>query len=164
MKRAPRPRPRSPIPIRRLDRGDHGRRRIQRARSGRAFAHCQGRAELFLLLRHGKDLREQQGGVLRAVHYGYHSVPLPAHTGLDINVDVTDLQTTIPYTGAVRIKYKTMLLSVTGYHRTKGSIDSWKGRDFKQYTFGRNGSARSRIWMPASRTGMSPATTPTVWI
>ena len=50
-----------------LDRGDHGRRRIQRARSGRAFAHCQGRAELFLLLRHGKDLREQQGGVLRAV-------------------------------------------------------------------------------------------------
>ena len=24
------------------------------------------------------------------------SVPLPAHTGLDINVDVTDLQTTIP--------------------------------------------------------------------
>ena len=67
------------------------------------------------------------------------SVPLPAHTGLDINVDVTDLQTTIPYTGAVRIKYKTMLLSVTGYHRTKGSIDSWKGREFKQYTFGRNG-------------------------
>ena len=70
------------------------------------------------------------------------SVPLPAHTGLDINVDVTDLQTTIPYTGAVRIKYKTMLLSVTGYHRTKGngvSVDSWKGRDFKKYTFGRNG-------------------------
>ena len=67
------------------------------------------------------------------------SVPLPAHTGLDINVDVTDLQTTIPYTGAVRIKYKTMLLSVTGYHRTKGSIDSWKGREFKKYTFGRNG-------------------------
>ena len=70
------------------------------------------------------------------------SVPLPAHTGLDINVDVTDLQTTIPYTGAVYIKYKTMLLSVTGYHRTKGngvSVDSWKGREFKQYTFGRNG-------------------------
>lgn len=70
------------------------------------------------------------------------SVPLPAHTGLDINVDVTDLQTTIPYTGAVRIKYKTMLLSVTGYHRTKNngtSIDSWKGREFKKYTFGRNG-------------------------
>ena len=70
------------------------------------------------------------------------SVPLPAHTGLDINVDVTDLQTTIPYTGAVRIKYKTMLLSVTGYHRTKNngtSVDSWKGRDFKKYTFGRNG-------------------------
>ena len=70
------------------------------------------------------------------------SVPLPAHTGLDINVDVTDLQTTIPYTGAVRIKYKTMLLSVTGYRRTKNngtSVDSWKGRDFKKYTFGRNG-------------------------
>ena len=70
------------------------------------------------------------------------SVPLPAHTGIDINVDVTDLQTTIPYTGAVYIKYKTMLLSVTGYHRTKGngvSVDSWKGREFKQYTFGRNG-------------------------
>ena len=70
------------------------------------------------------------------------SVPLPAHTGLDINVDVTDLQTTIPYTGAVRIKYKTMLLSVTGYHRTRNngtSVDSWKGREFKRYTFGRNG-------------------------
>ena len=70
------------------------------------------------------------------------SVPLPAHTGLDINVDVTDLQTTIPYTGAVRIKYKTMLLSVTGYHRTRNngtSVDSWKGRGFEQYTFGRNG-------------------------
>ena len=70
------------------------------------------------------------------------SVPLPAHTGIDINVDVTDLKTTIPYTGAVYIKYKTMLLSVTGYHRTKGngvSMDSWKGREFKQYTFGRNG-------------------------
>ena len=70
------------------------------------------------------------------------SVPLPAHTGLDINVDVTDLQTTIPYTGAVRIKYKTMLLSVTGYHRTRNngtSVDSWKGREFKKYTFGRNG-------------------------
>ena len=70
------------------------------------------------------------------------SVPLPAHTGIDINVDVTDLQTTIPYTGAVYIKYKTMLLSVTGYHRTKSngvSMDSWKGREFKQYTFGRDG-------------------------
>ena len=67
------------------------------------------------------------------------SVPLPAHTGLDINVDVTDLQTTIPYTGAVRIKYKTMLLSVTGYHQTMSSIDHWKGREFEQYTFGRNG-------------------------
>ena len=70
------------------------------------------------------------------------SVPLPAHTGIDINVDVTDLQTTIPYTGAVRIKYKTMLLSVTGYHRTRNngtSVDSWKGREFKKYTFGRNG-------------------------
>ena len=67
------------------------------------------------------------------------SVPLPAHTGIDINVDVTDLQTTIPYTGAVRIKYKTMLLSVTGYHQTMSSIDHWKGREFKQYTFGRNG-------------------------
>ena len=67
------------------------------------------------------------------------SVPLPAHTGIDINVDVTDLQTTIPYTGAVRIKYKTMLLSVTGYHQTKSSIDHWRGRDYKKYTFGRNG-------------------------
>lgn len=70
------------------------------------------------------------------------SVPLPAHTGLDINVDVTDLQTTIPYTGAVYIKYKTMILSATGYHVTKvngTSADRWKGREFKQYTFGRNG-------------------------
>ena len=70
------------------------------------------------------------------------SVPLPAHTGIDINVDVTDLQTTIPYTGAVYIKYKTMILSATGYHVTKvngTSADRWKGQEFKQYTFGRNG-------------------------
>ena len=70
------------------------------------------------------------------------SVPLPAHTGIDINVDVTDLQTTIPYTGAVHIKYKTMILSVTGYHRTKSNgawADSWKGREYKKYTFGRDG-------------------------
>ena len=73
------------------------------------------------------------------------SVPLPAHTGLDINVDVTDLQTTIPYTGAVRIKYKTMLIYVTGcYLDGKSQGHKWysykgDGRKSGVYTFGRNG-------------------------
>ncbi len=81
-----------------LDRGDHGRRRIQRARSGRAFAHCQGRAELFLLLWHGKDLREgsKEESYAQSITDTI-SVPLPmAHTGIDINVDVTDLQNDHP--------------------------------------------------------------------
>ena len=76
------------------------------------------------------------------------SVPLPAHTGIDINVDVTDLQNDHPYTGAVRIKYKTMLLSVTGYHRTKGngvSVDSWKGRSLSSTPSAGTAEARSRI-------------------
>ena len=47
------------------------------------------------------------------------SVPLPAHTGIDINVDVKDMTTTIPYTGAVHIKYKTMILSASGCNVTK---------------------------------------------
>lgn len=73
------------------------------------------------------------------------SVPLPAHTGLDINVDVTDLQTTIPYTGAVRIKYKTMLIYVTGcYLDGSNQAHEWysykgDGRKSGVYTFGRNG-------------------------
>ena len=73
------------------------------------------------------------------------SVPLPAHTGIDINVDVTDLQTTIPYTGAVRIKYKTMLIYVTGCYLDGNSQGhkwySYKGDGRKSgvYTFGRNG-------------------------
>ena len=73
------------------------------------------------------------------------SVPLPAHTGLDINVDVTDLQTTIPYTGAVRIKYKTMLIYVTGcYLDGKSQGHKWysykgDGRKSGVYIFGRNG-------------------------
>ncbi len=68
------------------------------------------------------------------------SVPLPAHTGLDINVDVTDLQTTIPYTGAVRIKYKTMLIYVTGcYLDGDRQGHKWYSRNSGVYTFGRNG-------------------------
>ena len=69
------------------------------------------------------------------------SVPLPAHTGIDINVDVTDATTTIPYSGAVRIKYKTIILSVTGYdyHQLIGSdMTHWEGRQYKKYTFGRD--------------------------
>ena len=38
------------------------------------------------------------------------SVPLPAHTGINIKVDVQDQTTTIPYSGAVRIRYKTMFV------------------------------------------------------
>ncbi|MCI5898367.1 MAG: S-layer homology domain-containing protein [Firmicutes bacterium] len=70
------------------------------------------------------------------------SVPLPAHTGIDINVDVTDSTTTIPYSGAVRIKYKTIILSVTGYdyHQLIGSdLSHWQGQQYTKYTFGRDG-------------------------
>lgn len=70
------------------------------------------------------------------------TVPLPAHTGIDINVDVTDSTTTIPYSGAVRIKYKTIILSVTGYdsHQIVGAnFPHWEGRNYTKYTFGRDG-------------------------
>ena len=70
------------------------------------------------------------------------SVPLPAHTGIDINVDVKDMTTTIPYTGAVHIKYKTMILSASGCNVTKvnGTNENrWKERTYQKYTFGRDG-------------------------
>lgn len=70
------------------------------------------------------------------------SVPLPAHTGIDINVDVKDMKTTIPYAGAVRIKYKTMILSASGCHRTKYAgvnWDEWLEMTNYKYTFGRGG-------------------------
>lgn len=70
------------------------------------------------------------------------SVPLPAHTGIDINVDVTDMKTTIPYEGAVRIKYKTMLIYATGcYLDGNAQGHKWYGgsRQSGVYTFGREG-------------------------
>ena len=70
------------------------------------------------------------------------SVPLPAHTGIDINVDVKDMKTTIPYAGAVRIKYKTMILSASGCHATKYHFlnrDVWWKMTNQKYTFGRGG-------------------------
>ena len=69
------------------------------------------------------------------------SVPLPAHTGIDINVDVKDMTTTIPYKGAVHIKYKTKILSVTGYEYSYSHSHDWYGREYKNYTFGRNGKS-----------------------
>ena len=70
------------------------------------------------------------------------SVPLPAHTGIDINVDVKDMTTTIPYTGAVHIKYKTMILSASGCNVTKvngSSRNDWWEMTNQKYTFGREG-------------------------
>ena len=70
------------------------------------------------------------------------SVPLPAHTGIDINVDVKDMKTTIPYAGAVRIKYKTMILSASGSHAlSHGGVayDYWGQMTNQKYTFGRGG-------------------------
>ena len=70
------------------------------------------------------------------------SVPLPAHTGIDINVDVKDMTTTIPYTGAVHIKYKTMILSASGCNVTKVngfSRNDWWKMTNQKYTFGREG-------------------------
>lgn len=70
------------------------------------------------------------------------SVPLPAHTGIDINVDVKDMKTTIPYAGAVRIKYKTMILSASGCHITSHggvTLNEWRHMTNHKYTFGRGG-------------------------
>lgn len=68
------------------------------------------------------------------------SVPLPAHTGIKINVDVSDLKTTIPYNGAVRIKYKTKILSVSGYQRDgSNQHHEWKDLRYMSRTFGRDG-------------------------
>lgn len=70
------------------------------------------------------------------------SVPLPAHTGIDINVDVKDMKTTIPYAGAVRIKYKTMILSASGSRAlSHGGVayDYWGQMTNQKYTFGRGG-------------------------
>lgn len=68
------------------------------------------------------------------------SVPLPAHTGIKVNVDVTDIKTTIPYKGAVRIKYKTRILSVSGYQRDgSNQYHEWKDCWYNNYTFGRDG-------------------------
>lgn len=68
------------------------------------------------------------------------SVPLPAHTGIKINVDVSDLKTTIPYNGAVRIKYKTKILSVSGYQRDgSNQHHEWKDLWYTSRTFGRDG-------------------------
>lgn len=70
------------------------------------------------------------------------SVPLPAHTGIDINVDVKDMKTTIPYAGAVRIKYKTMILSASGCHITSHggvTLNEWRRMTNYKYTFGRGG-------------------------
>lgn len=68
------------------------------------------------------------------------SVPLPAHTGIDINVDIKDMKTTIPYAGAVRIKYKTMILSASGCHSTMYQYtkrDYWWQMTNQKCTFGR---------------------------
>ncbi len=41
-------------------------------------------------------------------------VPLPPHTGIDIDVNIIDTTTSIPYTGAVRITYKTIVVYAAG--------------------------------------------------
>ena len=41
-------------------------------------------------------------------------VPLPPHTGIDIDVNIIDTTTSIPYTGAVRITYKTKVIYAAG--------------------------------------------------
>lgn len=85
------------------------------------------------------------------------SVPLPAHTGIDINVDVKDMKTTIPYAGAVRIKYKTMILSASGCHSTKFQFlnrDVWSQMTTKNTPSVVADYPLSRIWMPESKTAM----------
>lgn len=41
-------------------------------------------------------------------------VPLPPHTGIDIDVNIIDTNTSIPYTGAARITYKTKVIYAAG--------------------------------------------------
>ena len=41
-------------------------------------------------------------------------VPLPPHTSIDIDVNIVDTTTSIPYTGAVRVTYKTMAVYSAG--------------------------------------------------
>ena len=52
------------------------------------------------------------------------------------------MKTTIPYEGAVRIKYKTMLIYVTGcYLDGNMQAHKWYSRESGVYTFGREGKS-----------------------
>lgn len=59
-------------------------------------------------------------------------VPLPPHTAIDINVNVSDLTTKIPYDGAVRMTYKTKIF----YSQFVTHSQGYQNYRTSNYTFG----------------------------
>ena len=64
------------------------------------------------------------------------SVPLPAHTKLQIDVNVSDQKTTIPYNGSVYLKYKTTTIYVGCWEWPSFRQGPKYKHDEKVYTFG----------------------------
>lgn len=57
-------------------------------------------------------------------------VPLPPHTGIDIDVNIIDTNTSIPYSGAARITYKTKVIYAAGisnYEDGQGARENKNG-------------------------------------
>lgn len=57
-------------------------------------------------------------------------VPLPPHTGIDIDVNIIDTNTSIPYSGAARITYKTKVIYAAGisnYEDGQGASENKNG-------------------------------------
>ena len=62
-------------------------------------------------------------------------VPLPPHTGIDIDVTTVDSTTSIPYTGAARVTYKTMVVYAAGVSEYDGESGSRKNTN-GSFSFG----------------------------
>lgn len=62
-------------------------------------------------------------------------VPLPPHTGIDIDVTTVDSTTSIPYTGAARVTYKTMVVYAAGVSEYEDGTGNRKNRN-GSFSFG----------------------------
>jgi hypothetical protein len=62
-------------------------------------------------------------------------VPLPPHTGIDIDVSIVDSTTSIPYTGAARVTYKTMVVYAAGIVESDEGAGSVKNEN-GSFSFG----------------------------
>ncbi len=60
------------------------------------------------------------------------STILPAHTGVHIQVDMADIQTRLPYQGAMRVKYKVLMVCMDGSY----TGTDWKNPASTVYQFG----------------------------